>query len=77
MDLPFSDQEVAMSADRPGRILRLKAVLGLTASAGRRYIARCILGTFRGSWISARCTCWREFDVARWLEDLEAYRRRS
>lgn len=59
-----------MTTDTPDRILRITAVLertGLTRSTLYRKVQQ---GTFpKQLAISARCTGWRESDVAEWMRN--------
>jgi prophage regulatory protein len=59
-----------MSAESPGRILRLKSVLDRTGLSRSTLYRKMQLGTFpKQLRISTRCAGWREFDVEAWLAD--------
>lgn len=59
-----------MSANSPGRILRLKNVLERTGLTRSTLYRKMQLGTFpKQLRISARCAGWRESDVDAWLRN--------
>lgn len=59
-----------MSANSPGRILRLTSVLDRTGLSRSTLYRKMQFGTFpRQLRISARCAGWRESDVEAWLRD--------
>jgi prophage regulatory protein len=63
-----------MSANSPGRILRLKNVLERTGLSRSTLYRKMQLGTFpKQLRISARCAGWRESDVDAWLKNPVCY----
>jgi prophage regulatory protein len=59
-----------MSANSPGRILRLKSVLERTGLSRSTLYRKMQLGTFpKQLRISIRCAGWRESDVEAWLRN--------
>lgn len=58
-----------MSANSPGRILRLKSVLERTGLSRSTLYRKIQLGTFpKQLRISTRCAGWRESDIDAWLD---------
>lgn len=63
-----------MSANSPGRILRLKSVLERTGLSRSTLYRKMQLGTFpKQLRISARCAGWRESDVESWVRNPVSY----
>ncbi|HEX8127053.1 MAG TPA: AlpA family phage regulatory protein [Allosphingosinicella sp.] len=66
----IADQEVLMSTNSPGRILRLKSVLERTGLSPSTLYRKIQLGTFpKQLRISTRCAGWRESEVDAWVNN--------